>query len=547
MGDINPVFESLVAELRKMINNICDLGIDTKEYKEKLNNIINEVYSKVEESKIKWGNNANMFFETDYYAAIKKINQLKLELSEYNIYFKAVNTCKYLILELDDIDNLKDEGKINNYVETIIELLRNIKKNNTIYNIRTKTILKEIYDTVYQIIKLEIIKFGKSRVYEYVKDYDTDIFFLEKCVRKEIENLNLDDKKYENIQKRVYEINSYGLITNYFDIDLIKLLIAYSDNIDLKEEVVNKLKYLRKEINNNVSKLEKDMVNFKSLKTNLKKVKYKLNKARMSILSNLFSFVIVIPVMLYYSVKSSGEIKKQFVNEVYPRIVTTYSKEYGLKQEKDYVSSYSIDDNKTSILDYGNWMNIGNDYSRLVFKYDITNIKLENISDYLDLDIGYILGSKDVNDLDVYTEYLKNPEDLQEKEHLEVEQITVGEEKVQQIEDEKLYKEALVKNYISYGTYFLIIEFFIYLIENKRIHSNFMEYKKLKNKYLKKLSEIVEYRENLLRMISNDERLRTRFWRLYNENKYLLDDPDKFVSKIRKLSDTKIRVIKLKR
>ena len=74
-----------------------------------------------------------------------------------------------------------------------------------------------------------------------------------------------------------------------------------------------------------------------------------------------------------------------------------------------------------------------------------------------------------------------------------------------------------------------------------------MEYKKLKNKYLKELSETEEYRENLLRMISNDERLRSSFWKLYNENKYLLDDPDKFVSKIRKLSDTKIRVIKLKR
>ena len=53
MKDIDLVFKSLVEELKIMINNISDLGIDTKKYKEKLNNIINDVYSNVEESKKK--------------------------------------------------------------------------------------------------------------------------------------------------------------------------------------------------------------------------------------------------------------------------------------------------------------------------------------------------------------------------------------------------------------------------------------------------------------------------------------------------------------
>lgn len=468
MGDIDLVFESLVEELKIMINNISDLGIDTKKYKEELNDIINDVHFNVEESKAKWGNNAAMFLETDYYPGIKKLNHLKLELNEYNIYFKAINTCNYLILEIDDIDNLKDEEKINNYVETIIELLREFKNSNTIYNKRKETILKEVYDIVYKIIKLEIIKFGKSRVYEYIKDYDIDTFFLEKCVRKEIENLNLNDEKYENIQKKVYEINSDGLITNYFDMDLIKLLITHSDNSNLKEEIVNELKYLKKEINNNVFKFRKIKSNLQKEKISLRKIRSKFKQVKISILLNLFSFIMVIPVILYYSLKSSGELKKQFVNEVYPRTITTYSKEYGLKQENDYTSSYNIDDNRTSILEYDNWVNIRDDeYTRLVFKYDITDIKLENISDYLDLDIGYIIGSKGVNDIDVYVESLENEEDLQEKEHLEVEKITVDAEKVEQIEDEKLYKETLFKVYSFYILCLLAVESLIYLIRYK--------------------------------------------------------------------------------
>lgn len=543
MGDIDLVFESLVEELKIMINNISDLGIDTKKYKEELNDIINDVHFNVEESKAKWGNNAAMFLETDYYPGIKKLNHLKLELNEYNIYFKAINTCNYLILEIDDIDNLKDEEKINNYVETIIELLREFKNSNTIYNKRKETILKEVYDIVYKIIKLEIIKFGKSRVYEYIKDYDIDTFFLEKCVRKEIENLNLNDEKYENIQKKVYEINSDGLITNYFDMDLIKLLITHSDNSNLKEEIVNELKYLKKEINNNVFKFRKIKSNLQKEKISLRKIRSKFKQVKISILLNLFSFIMVIPVILYYSLKSSGELKKQFVNEVYPRTITTYSKEYGLKQENDYTSSYNIDDNRTSILEYDNWVNIRDDeYTRLVFKYDITDIKLENISDYLDLDIGYIIGSKGVNDIDVYVESLENEEDLQEKEHLEVEKITVDAEKVEQIEDEKLYKETLFKVYSFYILCLLAVESLIYLIRYKEINSNLNNYKKIKKQYLKKLLIIKEYQEDLLETMNKDEKLRARFNELYNENKHLLENPDELYSKLKKLPDTKVKV-----
>lgn len=547
MKDIDLVFKSLVEELKIMINNISDIGIDTKKYKEKLNNIINDVHSNVEESKEKWGNNANMFLETDYYPGIKKLNRLKLELNEYNIYFKAVNTCKYLILELDDIENLKDDEKINNYVETIIELLIDIKNSNIIYNKRKKTILKEVYDIVYKIIKLEIIKFGKSSVYEHVKDYDINTFFLEKCVRKEIENLNLNDEKYEEIQKKVYEINSDGLTSNYFDIYLIKLLIKYSNNIDLKEEIVNELKKLKKEINDNVLNFKNGMLELNESKNILKKIKSKFIQAKISILINVLSFVIVIPTMFYYSGKSREDIKEIFVTEVYPKTVTTYSKEYGLKAEVDYISSYSIDDNRTSILEYGNWVNIGNDYFRLVFKYDITDIKLENISDYLELDIDYILGSKDVNDIDVYPEYLKNKEDLKEKEHLEVEQIIVEEEKVERIEDEKLYRKAIFNMYIYYVICLLILGSIYYLINHKEIKENLENYKKLKKEYLNKILTNEKYREKLLNMIYEDEVLRKKFWELYNENKYLLDDPDKFVSDLKKMSDVKTRVIKLER
>ncbi len=401
MKDIDLVFESLVEELKIMITNISDIGIDTKKYKEKLNNIINDVHSNVEESKEKWGNNANMFLETDYYPGIKKLNRLKLELNEYNIYFKAVNTCKYLILELDDIENLKDDEKINNYVETIIELLIDIKNSNIIYNKRKKTILKEVYDIVYKIIKLEIIKFGKSRVYEYVKDYGIDTSFLEKYVRKDIENLNLDNEKYENIQKKVYEINSDGLTSNYFDIDLIKLLIKYSDNIDSKEEIVNELKNLKNRLNDIAETYNEALFKCNNCLSKSKRILMDLKKYRKRILMRFTYTIVSLGIFVVGLFSTNYLIKKLCTKQVYPKTTTTYSNEYG----KEILDGYSLvgnnEQDKTYIKVYGDLIDgIGEDI-REIYTYDVSNVYLDNIEDYLNLDYLKLDYNND-NLIDIY-------------------------------------------------------------------------------------------------------------------------------------------------
>lgn len=541
MKDIDLVFESLVEELKIMITNISDIGIDTKKYKEKLNNIINDVHSNVEESKEKWGNNANMFLETDYYPGIKKLNRLKLELNEYNIYFKAVNTCKYLILELDDIENLKDDEKINNYVETIIELLIDIKNSNIIYNKRKKTILKEVYDIVYKIIKLEIIKFGKSRVYEYVKDYGIDTSFLEKYVRKDIENLNLDNEKYENIQKKVYEINSDGLTSNYFDIDLIKLLIKYSDNIDSKEEIVNELKNLKNRLNDIAETYNEALFKCNNCLSKSKRILMDLKKYRKRILMRFTYTIVSLGIFVVGLFSTNYLIKKLCTKQVYPKTTTTYSNEYG----KEILDGYSLvgnnEQDKTYIKVYGDLIDgIGEDI-REIYTYDVSNVYLDNIEDYLNLDYLKL-------DYDKQTVMIKQGDYSKTNGYVEVKQTMIDRTKEESYLDKELYQVDSILSYILYILLIVIFENIVYIASrgegyfgiftnmSQLLKYNIGEYNKYKVKHRKELQECKCYLNSMLEELSKYEELKVRFDELYNQNKYLLDDPEELLSKIDSLS-----------
>ncbi len=245
-------YKSLLNKVDIMINNVNTLGMDTKRYKETLKKIIDEVESSTKVSKTKWGNNASMILICDYGLGIKKLRALELELSEYEVYFKAINSCEYLLMKIDRIDSVDSKEEVKSYANEIIESLKSIKFSSTIHYSDEKKIVEKIYDVAYRIIKLEIITMGSSEVYEYIKKYDVDTYFLDNFIRKEIETINLKDEKNKKIKEKIYELSRNGLDANYFDIELIKLLMCNSNDIDLKEIIIKELNSLKKEIHDTV-------------------------------------------------------------------------------------------------------------------------------------------------------------------------------------------------------------------------------------------------------------------------------------------------------
>ena len=533
-------YKSLLNKVDIMIDNVNKLGMDTKKYKEVLKEIINEVESSTKVSKSKWGNNASMVLICDYALGIKKLRALELELSEYEVYFKAINSCEYLLMRIDKMDNISNKEEVRKYANEIIELLKEIKLSSTIHYSDEKKIVEKIYEVDYKIIQLEIITFGSSQVYEYVKNYDIDTYFLDRCIRKEIEALNLKDNKNRKIKEKIYELSRDGLDTSYFDIELIKLLMCNSNDIDLKDNIIEELKKIKKEINDIVALYDRTLFRYNCFLNEHQMRFNEIKQYQRKILRRITSTIVSLSIVVggFWGIHTL--MKKISTSKAYPKITTTYSDVYGKEVEDDYSYVENKEQDRTYIHVYTDWYdNLELGTIRDIYTYDVSNIELENIEDYLDLNYTEL-------DADKKTVPLLDGNSLSQKGYTEVEKISIDRSKEESVPNIGIYIMVSIFPYLIYIYLLLIIESemldvngkYFGIINNicQLLKFNIKDYKKGIIKYKNELQECKSYLNSLLEEINKYEELRTRFNELYNQNKYLLDDPEKLLSKIDTLS-----------
>ena len=61
------------------------------------------------------------------------------------------------------------------------------------------------------LLKLEILKTGTNRIYDYCKKEEIDSYFLDRCIRRELEELNLQDEEYQRLNERKLFLESKDL------------------------------------------------------------------------------------------------------------------------------------------------------------------------------------------------------------------------------------------------------------------------------------------------------------------------------------------------
>ena len=127
--------------------------------------------------------------------------------------------------------------------------------------------------------------------------------------------------------------------------------------------------------------------------------------------------------------------------------------------------------------------------------------------------------------------------------YVEVEQISINRDKIELILDKEEYFCFLAVFYTIIIGSTLITEVMdfdknsdkylgIYQCLYQLIKCDIVDYKKNKNYFKEMLKEYKETLNKLLNEINKYEELRVRFDELYNENKYLLDNPEKLFNKI---------------
>lgn len=534
MNDQAIEFKALAHKIEIMIENVSSLGVDTDVYKQNFREIVKGVEHSTAHSANRPAQAQEMFLIQDYSTGLSKLKKLEWELLRFDIYFQAINFAKYLDSQLNKD---MEESVLQTFAEELIQILRALKRSSTLYYDEEKSTVEKLYETTYQMIKLELIKTGSSTIYDYCKNEDIDPYFLDRCIRRDIEKLDLQDEKYAKLKERKLFLESKGMNSNFLDLELIKIILSYDDKDVFCIKIIENLNQIIAEINDNCDEFEKEYNNYFKLEKESKISKKAVIDLGKRITSICLAWTI-------YVIGASGVFKltKKICTEEYrPSKIETYS-EHGYESRDDLVSISNVLD-KVYLKEYGLWEEFHDffrwyDYKRVVKTYDISHIELNTIKDYLDLDIY----SLDITYTESEEERAKEDVGpLYTKEYFEVEKITIDENSIIEKEAEEL-PFMLTMIYAIYIFILIGLECGFERTEYLGIYNQFYSIQEKKvfrdaKLYKKDLEQLKIITAKLMHIINQDEILRNRFNELYESNKYLLDNPDELLQQIKQLEN----------
>jgi len=538
MGDMAIKYKAKFQKLNVMIDNVKKLGFSVEEYKKILDSVNDRISKEIDMSYLS-GKLVQGRMEQIYSTGIMELNKLEGALERYSVYFEVLNNCKYLDTKIDSKKLIQEE--LEKYVSKMIYNLKRIVKSDTVNYEIEKEVVEKVYDTAYNIIKLELVMTGDSQLYHYAKEEDVNISFFNQLVLRELSKLNLKDRRYDLINSRMYKLDSRGIDSNYFDLELIKLLLVYGDNINLVNTVMEKFC----ELKNIIDKYDNELVECIS---NTYKMDYKTKmyydnvcSHRKKVFKKFISMILAYTIMITGGVVLEKNARKNNISDSYIKNMEIYSSLDGdtRKLNEEVIGNDINTDDYVYVRWYEPWgYNDEGIVERKYKEYNVSHIDLDTAYDY------YIYGvdNYDVEPIEkneVYDGDISlNEEVLYKGNHVEVE---IGNYKYnKEILDWNGYEKDIL--YSSAKVSFLLMILYVcrlmYCDKMFFIASYFNKLKQLRNekKNFKKFNSYLEETiEELMSVINSCEEYRNKFRELYEENKFLLDNPEELYRRINKL------------
>lgn len=393
--DVSLEFRAKLFTINKKIKKIEEINFNVDQYKNELNNIINELNTKIMSSKnIKFDG----FIISDYTNAINKLNKLEYILDEYEIYIKAYYYVKYLkTIELS-------KENINDIVNELMNILKGIRNSSVLDYKDEDKIVESLYHQVYNVIKLEIELNNTNRLYNFCKLDEIDSSFLEEEISKEIETFDVD--KYSNILIKYYEIMKEGNTANLFNLDLITSIIYKDRQEELIESTKRNISQLASDINAytidiNILKQEKYekekniALRKKNMKTNYNELIKKLCTIALILSIPVGSFFLLKTKKYETTTKTYNSYTGNVLEEISyhtEKNESVYAYSYDNSGYNSKVTSYNLSFlNYDSIYDYAKYFE--EDHNLVIQNYryvDKTSISVQDNVDYFEIVYKYV-------------------------------------------------------------------------------------------------------------------------------------------------------------
>lgn len=530
--DLAIKYKALHQAAELMIANIKEIGFDVSEYETVLKTIQHDVSDNVKVNYSKGFARAN--YEMDYSNGIAELNKLIARLDKYDVYFKVLNSCEWLNIRLQD-SHISNQ-QLKEYVSEIAYNLKQIVKSDTMDYDNEKHIVEMVYMTAYNLIKLELMKTGNSQLYAYIKKEEINLSYFNLIIKKELSKLDLSAEKNTFLREKLFEVRKNGINSNYFDLDIIRGLLINDDNNLFKDTINENMNNIVKNIEENTKEINRlvNLVKDDEYEKNYYKKDAEWNKK--NIIKRFISFLIATSIMIGGGIGLQRLVKKESIKNKYNRTIEVYSTiTDDTTTESDVIYLSDEPEEKTIVRVYDPYKN---ETKRDYQYYDVSYLDFDSLKEYYEYGTdnygvvpqdGTLKTSSDDSISDYqnsYTEVIKSTYEY------------VGREL-----DKTEYANELVIGFIMYVFGLILFESLYNLVtesdyptviiggirelleENKNLLSNKREYNKYKQKITNNLNKIME-------LINKNDELRSEFDKLYNANKYLLDNPDELYNRI---------------
>lgn len=173
--------------------------------------------------------------EEIYDKSIGELDELEEQLKRHDIYMDAYGQAIDLENKAKRID-FATSTQETDYSAAIIRLLEMINSSDTRPFHAEENVVKKVYDVAYEIIKMEILQFGKSKTLSWVKEDELTSSIIANLVEKELEEVK--DSNQIDLLKGVFDdISSFTVSPNRLNEELILFLALQNGTTRRRVEV----------------------------------------------------------------------------------------------------------------------------------------------------------------------------------------------------------------------------------------------------------------------------------------------------------------------
>lgn len=255
--DLAIVYKSELYKVNKILNKLKEIGLDTTNYENAICNIEDKCRTSNKEDLEKSFDTPFVvdYLEANYSKAINSLKIIEKELAKYEVYMK-VSSFTSLLKNIIESNNITSK-ELEELSPQLISILNSLKKSNTLDYSTEGNIVDSIYEVTYYLLKEEI-KLNKKSLFDSLIKDEVHTMYLDKEISKELNKLDKNDPKNNEIFNRKNILDLNGINSHYLDYELLSLLVHPIKKIQETKDIT-KLKPLYDRINNELFEYERDI------------------------------------------------------------------------------------------------------------------------------------------------------------------------------------------------------------------------------------------------------------------------------------------------